>query len=296
MEPTNLYRHFDRAGTLLYVGISLSAVARLAQHMAASAWRGDISRVEIQTLESREVALREEARAIRLEAPVWNRAGTAQTERGSRELTHRESAISTTLASTPIFAVRDKRVERPYLEHVTVASGNGTQLRFSGEQLDQDDHDVFMLENGLSDRQALIELRWDQSSESYARLRACRARLDRARVDIADDARWVEHPLMDWHDAPPHGETVAAPVLVKGSPTAKWLHRFYAVQESPLPYKAETIYELCGTKIAEQRIFRSRLKKALDELVEAKFLESYSVGPRPSYLVSVKKPGVLAVK
>ena len=33
-----LYRHFDRLGELLYVGISISTMRRLAQHKTQSAW------------------------------------------------------------------------------------------------------------------------------------------------------------------------------------------------------------------------------------------------------------------
>jgi hypothetical protein len=66
-----LYRHYDASGTLLYVGISLSALTRLEQHKASS-WFGNIARVDIQKFETRQEALEAERIAITSERPVHN--------------------------------------------------------------------------------------------------------------------------------------------------------------------------------------------------------------------------------
>jgi hypothetical protein len=75
-KPTTLYRHFDGDGRLLYVGISLNAIIRLAAHRA-SPWFDEIARVEIERFPSREVALAAERAAIRDEKPECNVAGRA---------------------------------------------------------------------------------------------------------------------------------------------------------------------------------------------------------------------------
>ena len=74
MEKTTnyLYRHFDGEGRLLYVGISLSAVTRLAQHKLSSKWFDDIATVTIEKYEDREQAQTAEREAIRKEKPVYN--------------------------------------------------------------------------------------------------------------------------------------------------------------------------------------------------------------------------------
>lgn len=77
MKRTAMYRHFNAAGKLLYVGISLSAVQRLAQHRHTAHWFDDIRRVEVEWFISREDALAAEASAIRTEAPVCNIAKPA---------------------------------------------------------------------------------------------------------------------------------------------------------------------------------------------------------------------------
>lgn len=72
MKRTQLYRHFNKYGDLLYVGISLSAVGRLMQHRDLAHWYFDIQRIEIETFETREDALIAEEKAIKTEKPAHN--------------------------------------------------------------------------------------------------------------------------------------------------------------------------------------------------------------------------------
>jgi hypothetical protein len=72
MTQTALYRHYDAEGRLLYVGISLSAVQRLAQH-ADKDWSADIRRVEIEMHPDRGTAEAAEKAAIKAENPVHNK-------------------------------------------------------------------------------------------------------------------------------------------------------------------------------------------------------------------------------
>lgn len=71
-EETELYRHFDSSGRLLYVGISLSTPQRLQQHMRGSKWAAEIERVEIERFPSRRDAIGAEIKAIISEKPLWN--------------------------------------------------------------------------------------------------------------------------------------------------------------------------------------------------------------------------------
>jgi hypothetical protein len=70
---TSLYRHFDKDGRLLYVGISKNAVARLGGHRGKS-WYHEIEAVKIERHKSREHALYAEALAIQNEQPLYNLA------------------------------------------------------------------------------------------------------------------------------------------------------------------------------------------------------------------------------
>lgn len=71
-SATDLYRHFDAAGNLLYVGISLNTVARLSQHKRNARWYEQIVRIDIERFRSRTEALAAEDRAIEVEKPLHN--------------------------------------------------------------------------------------------------------------------------------------------------------------------------------------------------------------------------------
>ena len=72
MAEHYLYRHFAADDTLLYVGISLSAVYRLSQHRQTSSWFSEIVRVSIEKFPSRVEALQAETKAIQTEKPKHN--------------------------------------------------------------------------------------------------------------------------------------------------------------------------------------------------------------------------------
>lgn len=69
---TALYRHFDAAGGLLYVGISLDTIRRTQQHRSGAHWFGRIARIQIDWHDSRSAALAAEAIAIASEGPAFN--------------------------------------------------------------------------------------------------------------------------------------------------------------------------------------------------------------------------------
>ena len=72
MGETYLYRHFGEGGVLLYVGISLSAVARLARHYDGSHWSSQIRSVTIEAFPDRPSAMRGERAAVVAESPLHN--------------------------------------------------------------------------------------------------------------------------------------------------------------------------------------------------------------------------------
>ena len=69
---TALYRHYDKNGTLLYIGVSLHAVQRLIDHRDKSHWFEDITRIDVQWYLSRSEAYAAEKHAIKTEKPKHN--------------------------------------------------------------------------------------------------------------------------------------------------------------------------------------------------------------------------------
>jgi len=68
-----LYRHWSSDGTLLYVGISVSAMGRLSQHKTSAKWYELITNVTIENYNSREELLHAEEKAIKSEKPIYNK-------------------------------------------------------------------------------------------------------------------------------------------------------------------------------------------------------------------------------
>jgi hypothetical protein len=77
-DSHHLYRHFDKTGKLLYVGVSLHATVRLLRHRTTSHWFDNISTITIESFPSRSEAIFAERRAIRLEQPLHNKAHVFQ--------------------------------------------------------------------------------------------------------------------------------------------------------------------------------------------------------------------------
>jgi len=72
---TALYRHFDTAGALLYVGISVNPLQRTGQHLVRAPWVREVRTITVEWHPSRPAALAAELTAIRSERPRHNKAG-----------------------------------------------------------------------------------------------------------------------------------------------------------------------------------------------------------------------------
>lgn len=73
MSKTTVYRFFDAEDRLLYVGMSVNALARLLQHKStAAAWFWDVARISVEHFDTRSDATHAEALAISKERPIHN--------------------------------------------------------------------------------------------------------------------------------------------------------------------------------------------------------------------------------
>lgn len=80
--PFSIYRAFDAAGDLLYVGISTSPKRRAVEQRSAKLWwRDEVAGLDVQLIGARPIAQAVEAVAIREENPRYNelRAGSWST-------------------------------------------------------------------------------------------------------------------------------------------------------------------------------------------------------------------------
>lgn len=72
---TELYRHFDASGALLYVGISLSTAQRMGEHRCGSVWWRKVASITIERFSTRKAALDAERKAVQTENPLHNVTG-----------------------------------------------------------------------------------------------------------------------------------------------------------------------------------------------------------------------------
>ena len=69
-----LYRHYNDAGDLLYVGVSISCHRRSQQHKRNSEWYADVSKITLEWFDDKQSACKAEAEAIFNEQPLHNKA------------------------------------------------------------------------------------------------------------------------------------------------------------------------------------------------------------------------------
>ena len=70
--PHALYRFYDEAGVLLYVGITADPGTRFKQHRGDKEWWTQVVNIRIEKLPTRAAVLAAERKAIREERPLWN--------------------------------------------------------------------------------------------------------------------------------------------------------------------------------------------------------------------------------
>ncbi|SDL33444.1 GIY-YIG nuclease family protein [Streptomyces indicus] len=92
-KRTALYRLYDAAGVLLYVGITHDPDARWASHAATKPWWGDVERRVLEWHDSRDAAEVAEVETIRTELPRYNVAASPLAP-GPRTLDSSELPVS----------------------------------------------------------------------------------------------------------------------------------------------------------------------------------------------------------
>jgi len=68
-----LYRHWDAAGSLLYVGITGNLATRLRGHRHTASWFPEIANITLQHFPDNEALLAAERQAIAEENPIYNK-------------------------------------------------------------------------------------------------------------------------------------------------------------------------------------------------------------------------------
>lgn len=189
--------------------------------------------------------------------------------------------------------------DRRFLNREPIATLNGVEIRFKGEQLNQEDLELcaeifhlvrlhplgdtchtsaYGLLKALGRQTGLSDHEWLHAS--LIRLQGHSVEINGPRFEYFGSLvlegvkdKFTRHyllkvspkiaPLFDNGWTGLHAEQRRR---LRRKPLALWLHAFYSSHAEPYPYKVETLRELSGSRTAALFHYRKSLARALDEL------------------------------
>jgi hypothetical protein len=202
-----------------------------------------------------------------------------------------------TLRSALFAAIKSK--DRRFINHELIAAVNGVELRFKGEQLNQEDLEVcaeiFHLARvqplgnicETSAYSLLKALNRSTGKTNHLQLHASIIRLQQPLEIAVDGYRYFGSLIMEGakDDLTRHYRLRLNPKLgilfnagwtgldvrlryrLRGKPLALWLHaHFSGHNHRPYSYRVATIQKLCGSRDKNLSSYRQKLRFALEEL------------------------------
>lgn len=217
-------------------------------------------------------------------------------------------------ARSALFTVGGVSNPRTNFKKHPIPTLGGAEMFYTGEELRQDDEDVFLQivhqarRTPLGDyveftaHQLLVSLGWNRNSRSYQRLKDSIDRLSANNVTVqfdngekgyggslfrkfvwetsqTDGRRWriwLEKEIVALFGPDTYTRLDWEQRLAL-RPLAKWLHSFYFTHREPFGYRVESLKKLCGSEAKQLYHFRQKLHMALQELQDGGFLDSYEI-------------------
>src|SRR4029453_15440846 len=226
---------------------------------------------------------------------------------------HETRPVSNDMARSALFSCVQGK-DRRFIKDVLLATVADREIRFTGEQLNQDDHDllmqmVFMAKHKPLGSWVMVPaygilqaLGRQIGGKQYRELRTQIARLAAAMVIIRNTEtkremfghhliakaeqdektrHWIyrldpdlralygdiTHTLIDWDQR----------LALKGKDLARWLQLYIASHAKPYPVKGATLRHLSGSRAKALKHFRSKLRSALDDLVDNDDIERWEI-------------------
>jgi hypothetical protein len=207
------------------------------------------------------------------------------------------------MARSALFAGVQGKDRQRYYDQL-LATIEGIEIRFSGEQWNQDDHDLLMqivhmaakiplgAEVLLSGHALLQGLGRATGGSAHAQLRQDMARLVAGTVSLFNRPlrmMYIGNLVVEavQHETSGHWIVLLNPRLwelygpstytlvdweqrkrLRGKDLARWLHLYLATHAAPFPVKVATLKDLSGSRTAALRTFRQKLRLALTDLQE----------------------------
>jgi hypothetical protein len=245
---------------------------------------------------------------------------------------HGKRIIPNDLIRSSLFSVRNHRTKRDFLKDRELYSFGNTQITFTGEELRQDDEDVWlqmfylMSKNNQSELEfrpysILKQLGWPGTSHYKDKLKDCIKRMSANDISIVNKDYNMGLSLslirkFAWKDEV--GDKLKLwkvwfePEIVKLfsgfkftkidwkqrmalTPLAKWLHSFYSSHKDPYPIKVATIRSACGSGSKHLKHFRPLIRSALTDLVKVGFLEDFYIDAKDLVYVVKRQPKYISI-
>jgi hypothetical protein len=199
---------------------------------------------------------------------------------------------------------------REFLKQRLIAAYDGIQIKYTGEQLEQSDLDVWEYVLHLARQHPLgtvchfkgatflKAICRSTGKKNYQWLDGVLSRLTACEVRIEHRGFIHGRGLVIAHDTdtktrlykvsidPDTAKLYAAGWTainweqreqLRRQPLALWLHGYYATHVKPLPVKVDTLRNLSGSKAKALRNYRQQLRKALDELKTIGAIASWQI-------------------
>jgi hypothetical protein len=221
--------------------------------------------------------------------------------------------VSNDMARSALFSCVQGK-DRRFIKDTLLATVADKEIRFTGEQLNQDDHDLLMQMVFIAQHKPLGSwvmvpaygmlqaLGRQIGGKQYRELRADIARLTAAMVIIRNTEAKREvfgHHLIakaEQDEQTRHWMYRLDPDLralygdmthtlidwdqrlaLKGKDLARWLQLYIASHAKPYPVKVATLRDLSGSRAKALKNFRGKLRLALDDLVKNDDIERWEI-------------------
>jgi TrfA protein len=232
--------------------------------------------------------------------------------------------VSNDMARSALFSCIQGK-DRRFIKDALLATVDGVEIRFTGEQLNQDDHDllmqlIFMAREKqvgawvtMPAHSILKALGRQVGGKQHRDLRAdifrlaagtVSIRIARDRIEVTghhllakaaqhEDSRYWVYRLDPDLAFLYGGESYTLidwdkRLNLKGKDLARWLQLYLATHAKPFPVKVDTLRELSGSRTKALRSFRGQLRLALDALISNHDIEQWWIAQQTD-LVTVER-------
>jgi TrfA protein len=232
--------------------------------------------------------------------------------------------VSNDMARSALFSCVQGK-DRIFIKDALLATVDGVEIRFTGEQLNQDDHDLLMQLIFMAREKpvgawvtipahAILKALCRQvGGKQHRALRAdifrlaagtVSIRIARDRIEVTghhllakaaqhEDSRYWVYRLDPDLAFLYGGESYTLidwdkRLNLKGKDLARWLQLYLATHAKPFPVKVATLRELSGSRTKALRSFRGQLRLALDALISNHDIEQWWIAQQTD-LVTVER-------